>query len=102
MTASELTSELDRLREMARHEDSHSGAMIFESKARILVENEFDLILKSLRFAADMENLVSAGEDPVFVRGHNCIWIDGSSVAEQGDDIYAAARKAVEALEGKQ
>lgn len=105
MTASELTSELDRLREMARHEDSHSGAMIFESKARILVENEFDLILKSLRFAADIEKVLIC--HPRIERCDTGVEISvyddgvGHRVRFVAKDIYSAARKAVEALGGK-
>ena len=69
----------------------------YEELASLLIECRREVI-KALRFAADMERLVSAGEDPVFVLGHNCVWIDGYSVAEQGPDIYTVARRAVEAL----
>ena len=102
MNMNELADMFSRMRERyADAEPDSYNAKFIEHDIGDMALRELEVIIKALRFAADMENLVSAGEDPVFVRGHNCIWIDGSSVAEQGDDIYAAARKAVEALEEK-
>jgi len=68
---------------------------------------EDEIIVKSLRFAADMEKLlnhektlsvISTREDPDVVVAVKTM--DGVK-RFNGTDIYSAARKAVEALEGK-
>lgn len=88
MNASELADKLEK-HEPNGHMETFNALMFLYR----------DTILKCLRFAADIEKLVSEGEDPVFIQVHkNLIWIDGVNGAEQGTDIYSAARKAVEAV----
>lgn len=73
-----------------------------------MTPQEADTVIKSLRFAADMEKLTDhektlsvmfTREDPYMV-----VAVKTMNGIERfsGPDIYSAARKAVEALEGKQ
>lgn len=96
MTASELAESLERAYEKI---GSDGWQSIYDD-----VMSAFPIIIKSLRFAADMERLVPKCWS-VEITGP---WTDGGCVIQtqneacQGLDIYSAARKAVESLEGNQ
>ena len=69
-----------------------------------MTPTEAEAILKALRFAADMERLVSC--DVQIERGDQpgdewliTVWRDGEEIQTSDKDIYTAARKAVEELE---
>lgn len=71
-------------------------------------EEHREKILKSLHFAADMERLCSQGRCPLFcTKGDDpmvqlSLYDFGERVHFYAEDIYSAARKAVEALKGKE
>lgn len=69
---------------------------------------EDEIIIKSLRFAADMERLYCQGRCPLFSGSGGddpmvqlSLYDFGERVHFYAEDIYSAARKAVEALEGE-
>ena len=81
----------------------------------LITPAEESMRTRSVRFAADMETLVDAGRCPSFYlknddnlanTGIHAIQLSlydfGERVHFYAEDIYSAARKAVEALEGKQ
>lgn len=97
MEASELADDFERQFEKI---GSDGWQPIYDG-----VMDNFRLLSKSLRFAADMEVLMQEHAQPWF---EDCV--DGQTELRvtiqhevryfYGDSIYAVARKAVEALEG--
>lgn len=71
----------------------------------VLHYSHYDLLSKSLRFAADMEKIYEhCGEIVIRKRKapqQDIEYLSVSVVRSEGDDIYTAARKAVEGMEGK-
>jgi hypothetical protein len=103
MNASELADKLEYWRErVCDSQDIDNDRLSMSGFANIAFNNTRE-IAKSLRFAADMERLMAETWE-LSMTGP---WPNGSYVIQTRSlftvekDIYAAARKAVEKLEGK-
>ncbi len=103
MEVSELAEELKRLQESARHEDSHSSAMIFESKARNLMGDHFDTILSALQTVAGIERLYRVDiKAPKYSDGmwDLCHQMRSGRIRHHvGHDLHSAVSAAVEQIE---
>lgn len=70
----------------------------------VLHYSHYDLLSKSLRFAADMEKIYEHCGGEIVIRKRKepqqeIEYLSGSVTRSKGDDIYSAARNAVEELE---
>lgn len=96
MTPSELADKLEKHESNGHMETFHALMFLYR-----------DSILKSLRFAADMERLYAQGRCPLFFGSGGgdpmvqlSLYDFGERVHFYAEDIYSAARKAVKELEG--
>ena len=100
--------------ELADRLEEYGSKGLMESLSTVMFLN-LPTIFRSLRFAADIGRLVDAGRCPSFYNNPNdnlastgireiqlSVYDYGERVHFYAEDVYSAARKAVEALERKE
>lgn len=105
MNASELADRLEYWREKIVESQSIDDDKLSTSAFASVAFNYAKVILKSLRFAADMEKIYEHCGEIVIRKRENphqeIQYLSGRVSKSEGDSIYTAARNAVEKLEGK-